>query len=1354
MTVHVNPHVGHRMSEASARRLNVNDGCTTSSTGATITSFNSPVRSNMKMTSHHSSSSTTTTSRTSINSSIYSGSSFTSRSSSFSFRNPPNSTIHSITSSDDAVISSMTNFRSEEQHQRVVEQLLSSRELRLKTAAKTSQHLTMNKLRFSRLKKQLVGRDTEMNILRKRLKALTTTAATSDDNHHAADEFILIKGISGSGKSVLASKLNDMMMENHQRLLRTSSTDRGGCDGENVFHQTSPGRGRGGIYACGKIDQQVGDDPYSTIIVICEEICSKLFDFLEEREEDFEETTTVNHEGTSSKGQLRTQHLIEPQTICNKLSSEIVGMEAQLLVNLIPLLNEVIDFGGSQQQSEEKEEGGGRNIRPSSLPSSQEEDQNNIKYQMNLTNRDLLENAIRKFLRIVSQYYSPLVIVFDDLQWADVGTIEMIKSLLLNRDNSSYKQRDNMMVVGCYRSDEVDDTSILSKTLRDIQLQENDSLFETTIVELGNLGVAETNQILMTLLSVDEWYTTQQLAELCHKRTLGNAFFLLSFIKMLEEQDLLKFNLGTFKWTWNCIEIEKQTVSTTNVVDLVKDKMNRSTSTEMIDILKLASCLGNGFDKSTLRLLWTKLDHSATDDEYDGNNRPQSQHAEYDDDEFGSETEAMFEEMLNKAVEENFLECLPDDSYQWVHDRVQGKAIKDTLLQERSPAFANAHPAAFCTLFGHVCSTSCTPRFGSYLEAAMSLESNEENAIRQHLVGTTLYRNLVDKALEESVFVVVNLLNKGTAKSLDLAALNLRAAKRAKAFSAFNSQAKYAAIAISNLPKDCCWECHKDLTLDVYSIAAEAAGCLGDFELMEGYCQEVLKRTNVTIHEKLRCYHVFINCLGRIRRPKEAIDLALDVCEELGFHFPRNVTSQTFAAITNLVRLKRKLKTSNILEIADVQEMSLMMDPDKQEAMGLLQIVTFYAYMAKEKMIWLLASIRMVQMTIEYGLTEDSPTAFGSCAIVITHVLGLWKAGKHFGALSRSMAARVENDFNKQYSAMAWLIHNYVVLSWSHPLQYQVRHLIEGYKRCMDVGNTNIAVHNIFGMICIVFISGKLATLEEDARIYLPQIKALHGNENMAAFITIMWQAASNLMNPDGNTTVLTGIAMDESELVSHVKTDSEAVFYRSVKNRLLLYFEEYEAAAKLALERGDEYVKGFMGTPMGSTDVFVRGMALYAMARECLHRRRPYLWIKYRRHANRARSTVRSFVMNGNPNAVHYLKLLDAEHLSCSFISQGRNNNRNIKKKHIEQVSKLYTEAVKMSVRGGFIQDAALAKERYANYILDFYRREEKVHAISVLQESCELYKEWGAQHKVQMLRAKIIRETSSLMMVEMDNR
>eukprot|EP00957_Ditylum_brightwellii_P045836 3477327-Ditylum_brightwellii.AAC.1 len=122
-------------------------------------------------------------------------------------------------------------------------------------------------------------------------------------------------------------------------------------------------------------------------------------------------------------------------------------------------------------------------------------------------------------------------------------------------------------------------------------------------MELGNLGKEDVNRAIMTLLSIDKESQTEGLANICYKKTLGNPFFLLEFVKLLKEESLLHFHLGLFQWKWDEVEIESKTASTENVVDLLQHKMEKL-SKEAQEFLQCAACLGAFFDIEIIEIVW------------------------------------------------------------------------------------------------------------------------------------------------------------------------------------------------------------------------------------------------------------------------------------------------------------------------------------------------------------------------------------------------------------------------------------------------------------------------------------------------------------------------------------------------------------------------------------------------------------------------------------------------------------------------------------------------------------------------------------------------------------------------------
>eukprot|EP00957_Ditylum_brightwellii_P178344 13582924-Ditylum_brightwellii.AAC.1 len=70
------------------------------------------------------------------------------------------------------------------------------------------------------------------------------------------------------------------------------------------------------------------------------------------------------------------------------------------------------------------------------------------------------------------------------------------------------------MIIGCYRSNKVDDNHTLSAlldALSEMQKQ-TDKLLSLTQMELGNLGKEDVNRAVMSMLSFDDASRTHRLA--------------------------------------------------------------------------------------------------------------------------------------------------------------------------------------------------------------------------------------------------------------------------------------------------------------------------------------------------------------------------------------------------------------------------------------------------------------------------------------------------------------------------------------------------------------------------------------------------------------------------------------------------------------------------------------------------------------------------------------------------------------------------------------------------------------------------------------------------------------------------
>ena len=151
------------------------------------------------------------------------------------------------------------------------------------------------------------------------------------------------------------------------------------------------------------------------------------------------------------------------------------------------------------------------------------------------------------------------------------------------------------MIIGIYRSDEVSTRHPLHITLS--KMKETIKI-PLHFVELNNLGTEDINKLVVDTLSTNA-LESFPLAAYIQKRTNGNAFYVLQYLKFLAEEDFLYFCPKSDSWKWKKID-------TTNLVDSVTDftrkkilKLDKETQRAVI----AASCLGFNFSLSDLSLI-------------------------------------------------------------------------------------------------------------------------------------------------------------------------------------------------------------------------------------------------------------------------------------------------------------------------------------------------------------------------------------------------------------------------------------------------------------------------------------------------------------------------------------------------------------------------------------------------------------------------------------------------------------------------------------------------------------------------------------------------------------------------------
>ncbi len=197
--------------------------------------------------------------------------------------------------------------------------------------------------------------------------------------------------------------------------------------------------------------------------------------------------------------------------------------------------------------------------------------------------------VFQNFINVFTAEDHPLAIFLDDIQWADLASLKLLKTIITNRDTKF------LFLIGAYRDNEVSEYHSLSINIDEIQKSGK----KVNKILLNPLEEKFIN-IMITKILRCEAEKSMPLTGLIHKKTGGNPFFVIQFLKTIYDNRILELNPQT-GWEWDINKIEEMQV-TGNVVEFMAGKIS-SLPKNTQDILKICACIGNRFDLESLSIV-------------------------------------------------------------------------------------------------------------------------------------------------------------------------------------------------------------------------------------------------------------------------------------------------------------------------------------------------------------------------------------------------------------------------------------------------------------------------------------------------------------------------------------------------------------------------------------------------------------------------------------------------------------------------------------------------------------------------------------------------------------------------------
>lgn len=573
-----------------------------------------------------------------------------------------------------------------------------------------------------------------------------------------------------------------------------------------------------------------------------------------------------------------------------------------------------------------------------------------------------------------------------------------------------------------------------------------------------------------------------------------------------------------------------------------------------------------------------------------------------------------------------------------------------------------------------------------------------------------------DSERQSLKFVAADQLNHGVAyitdekQKLNLASLNLEAGEMAMSISAFVPAAEFFSKGLVLLRADTNhWKNNYDLSLRIYSLAAEAALCNGDFDVHKRMADEVLANAQC-LNDKLPVYCILVESLTAQQMLEEAMNLGYDVLAQLGQCFPKRfLVLNLLADLQKTKRILRGYSDDDLLSLPPLEDEYVIV------AVRLMIHLFRCAYFLQRLESMVLLLFRQLQLMLRYGVSGDTPYTFASYGMLMCGGLGDIKEGCRFGRL----ALKLLDQYSEQETQVLLLAHSFVV-HWQSPIQKQIDPLLQGHKAGMASGDVVNAFLCSVGYTFFYYHSGlPLEPLEKDTRAYCQLMEEYQ--QNLALLDVIpLFQGILNLLGRSEDPLILTGEAMNQDEFLQNaeekgIPTAIQKVFL--VRMQLAYYFGDIDLALEM-LESCDKLMATVKAHMVFEVYTFFCGLIYLGQAQK---KRKQY----YMKKAQGMTKRLKTWVKDGAVNCVHKLWLLEAEYSVLKGGKRGQN----------EKIRRLYDTAISTASRSGFIHDAALANERAGAWSLS---QDDEFWASSYLSRAHELYLEWGASAKVDQFSRK----------------
>ncbi|MEG3941512.1 PAS domain S-box protein [Microcoleus sp. S36b_A3] len=599
-------------------------------------------------------------------------------------------------------------------------------------------------------------------------------------------------------------------------------------------------------------------------------------------------------------------------------------------------------------------------------------------------------------------------------------------------------------------------------------------------------------------------------------------------------------------------------------------------------------------------------------------------------------------------------------------------------------------------------------------QAAYALIDESQKQVVHLQIGRNLLEKTSPEQRSDRLFEIIDHLNQGlelvTAQSerTEIARFNLMAGQKAKASTAYEAAFKYFTTGFHLLNSES-WQSEYDLTLALYSEAAEAAYLQGHFDEMEQLVEVVLDRGK-TVVDKVQAYDSRIQGYLSQGNLKEVLKTGLEALKLLGIDLIENPSQAD---------IQRELESTAALlaerEIEDLINLPEMTAPEPLAAMSILANMGSAVFITLPAL-WILIVCKRVNLSVNYGSNTWSPHSYVAYGSVLCGVVQDIELGYKFGQLALSLAERLHS---KKGNSKTLMFSSFHILHWKVHLRISITFLVDAYQNAVETGDFESAGYTAYFVCHNSFFAGeKLTQLEQKTATYSKAINQIR-RESPSNWLAILWQTILNLLNRSENPSRLVGRVCNEEQALPHaiaVKDGSAIKILHLYKVILCYLFGEYHQAVQIAI-LARQHFEEVTAITILPVFCFYHSLALLSLSLDASNSEKS-AWLN---SVNTNQEKMQKWAEHAPINYLHKFYLVEAE--KARVLGQ------------FLEAEEFYERAIAGAAENEYIQEEALAYELAAKHYLA--RGRSKI-AQTYMKEAHYCYDRWGAIAKVKDLETR----------------